>query len=130
MHKSKVSLILIKNNKLLMLKERGLDKLKFPGGKPGPGEAELETLKREVREEIGVGVKSAKHFGKFTNAGMHPGDTINISAYFADVIGEPRPAECGIERLVWVSSKDINEGISSPVGMDVLRELMKQNYLK
>jgi 8-oxo-dGTP diphosphatase len=34
----------------------------YPGGKIGPGESEREALDRELREELGVRVTSARHF--------------------------------------------------------------------
>ena len=89
-----VNLVHVRDNKILMLKEKDIDYLKLPGGKLQDGETEETALKRELFEELGVEIKNIKHFGNFTNVGI---DTdlairkdwqITLSIYFGEVVGD------------------------------------------
>ena len=64
-HKS--SGILIENRKLLVVRQRGKDYFIAPGGKLNPGEAPVDALIRELKEELGLVVTSEniKLFGTF-----------------------------------------------------------------
>jgi 8-oxo-dGTP diphosphatase len=47
---------------LLVSKRAAPDVFYLPGGKPDRGEARLDCLRRELREELGVGVLSTRPF--------------------------------------------------------------------
>ena len=47
----------------------------FPGGKKERGESDLETLKRELKEELGIKVVSAKKLYDFTYGYNYPDDS-------------------------------------------------------
>ena len=49
--------IIIKNNKVLLVYEKGRDFWGFPKGHVEDGENEIETALREVKEEVGLDVK-------------------------------------------------------------------------
>lgn len=57
-----VGLIIIKNEKLLMLREIGKNYFVLPGGKAKKDEKLIEALKREIKEELGIHVKWPRLF--------------------------------------------------------------------
>ena len=63
--KIRIAGIIIKENKLLLLKGRGHKHLWTPGGKLEKGETDKECLKRELKEEIGVDLIEAKFFKEY-----------------------------------------------------------------
>ena len=118
----KSSFALIKNNKILLLKEKGVSFLKTIGGKPEEGETEEEALKREVMEEIGIEIDDIKHFGIFTNKTIGKDADVTISVYFAKPLGEPIITE-DVEEFVWFGAKD-DISLLSPVGKDIITALI------
>jgi len=124
----KSSFALIKNNKILLLKEKGVSFLKTIGGKPEEGETEEEALKREVMEEIGIEIDDIKHFGIFTNKTIGKDADVTISVYFAKPLGEPIITE-DVEEFVWFGAKD-DISLLSPVGKDIITALIEKRYLK
>lgn len=63
----KVALIYIKDGKILSTRSEGKDKYYLPGGKREGDETDLETLAREVKEELSVDVveETAEFYGVF-----------------------------------------------------------------
>ena len=51
--------------RLLTVRKRGTQRFMLPGGKPEPGEDDATALARELREELGVTVISARLLGRF-----------------------------------------------------------------
>ena len=49
---------------LLVSKREAPDVYYLPGGKPEPGEAPLDCLRRELAEELGVGIAATEPFGE------------------------------------------------------------------
>jgi 8-oxo-dGTP diphosphatase len=75
----KIAWIHLDGGSVLSTRNRGIDVYYLPGGKREPGESDVETLVREVREELGVGIAAgtAAHLGTFeAQAHGHPSGTI------------------------------------------------------
>lgn len=88
--------------RMLTVRKRGTERFMLPGGKRESGEDDLAALARELREELGVRLVSARLLGRFeAPAANEPGATVRSHAYLATIGGEPaRQAE--IDELHWM----------------------------
>jgi 8-oxo-dGTP diphosphatase len=71
----------------------------FPGGKVDGGESELEALRRELREELGVEVRAARHLMR-VNA-TYPEREIELSLWIVEAFSGT-PCALDGQRLKWV----------------------------
>lgn len=99
------ALIFDEKGRCLAVKKHGQEVLIKPGGKREPGEDELQTLLREVREELGCGLVNLERLGQFEDEAAHqPGRKVEAVVYRATLSGVPTPQN-EIEALVWVDPK-------------------------
>ncbi|MCO1596919.1 NUDIX domain-containing protein [Micromonospora sp. RHAY321] len=105
----KVAWILIEDGLVLSTRSRGKDVWYLPGGKREPGETDLDTLRREVEEELSVAVdvRGAAHLGTFTAPahGHTAGTTVRMTCYQAGYSGRLRPAN-EIAETAWFAYAD------------------------
>lgn len=106
----KVGAVIVKDKKLLVLKKRGLGPLISPGGKPESGESPEQTLRRELRDELGVEVSSFSLMDTFQGPAVHEGMDIEMVTFFAEVAGEPKPQQ-EIEGMEWIDRNYKEKGI-------------------
>jgi len=72
----------------------------FPGGKVDAGESERGALTRELREELGIEVLSARPRMRLTHA--YEDREVELSLWIVEsFLGEPRPLDA--QSLKWVS---------------------------
>lgn len=99
----KVGLAAERDGRLLVVRKRGLDAFILPGGKPEGDETDIQTLVREIDEELGCGVQRATLRGIFKDvAAGAAGSVVVIRLYSAELVGEPHPCS-EIEELAWVN---------------------------
>ena len=105
----KVAWILVEDGRVLSTRSRGKDVWYLPGGKREPGESDLDTLRREIAEELSVAVdvRTAVHVGTFTARahGHVDGTTVRMTCYHAAHAGEMRPAN-EIAEAAWLGYAD------------------------
>ncbi|MCI4063416.1 NUDIX domain-containing protein [Micromonospora sp. R77] len=105
----KIAWIRLEDGAILSSRSRGKDVYYIPGGKREPGESDMATLTREIREELSVSiaVDTAEHVGTFdAQAHGHPDGTIvRMTCYSADYQGTLQPAS-EIEEIVWLTHAD------------------------
>jgi 8-oxo-dGTP diphosphatase len=85
---------------LLVSKRAAPEVFYLPGGKPEPGEAPLDCLRRELREELGVGVDSARPFAEVRARAALEGVEMWMSVFLTRLAGVPAPA-AEIAALRW-----------------------------
>lgn len=92
------------DGRVLLVRKRGSATFIQPGGKREPGEDALQTLARELAEELGVAMQAAgaHRLGEFeADAVNEPGRRVQGEAWVVQVQGRPRP-QAEIEELAWV----------------------------
>jgi 8-oxo-dGTP diphosphatase len=78
----------------------------FPGGKVGAGESEAAALARELREELGVEVLSARPFMRLTHS--YPERSVELSLWIVErFAGTPRALDG--QELKWVPAPRLPE---------------------
>jgi 8-oxo-dGTP diphosphatase len=85
---------------LLVSKRAAPDVFYLPGGKPEPGEAPLACLRRELAEELGVGVRSAEAFAEVRAPAALEGVEMWMTVFLTRLAGVPAPA-AEIAALRW-----------------------------
>lgn len=126
----KIAWLHMVDGRVLCARSKGKDTYYIPGGKREPGETDIDTLIREVEEELSVRIKpeTAVYFGTFeTQAhGKSEGIRISMACYFAEYEGELRPAS-EIDELAWFAYGD-KERVS-PVSQIIFDRLYEENRL-
>lgn len=127
----KIALLYIKDGKVLSSRSFNKDKYYFPGGKREGNESDLETLKREIKEELSVDIieSTASLYGIFEAQahGKAEGVVVRMSCYTAEFTGELKPAN-EIEELIWFTYADKEKG--SPVDQLIFDDLCSKGLIK
>lgn len=126
----KVAWIELADGKVLSTRSKGKDTYYLPGGKREPGESDLDTLVREISEELSVHLDptTAVHIGTFeAQAHGHPdGVLIRMPCYTAQYSGTLTPAN-EIAELTWLSATHTTQ--IAPVDHLVLAHLHSTGLL-
>ena len=126
----KVAYIFIKDGKILSTRSKGKDKYYIPGGKREGNESDIETLAREIKEELSVDIieSTAKLYGIFEAQahGKAEGVIVKMTCYTADYSGELK-ADSEIAEIVWLTTADIED--ISPVDKLIFADLNKKGLL-
>ncbi|MFC5753542.1 NUDIX domain-containing protein [Actinomadura rugatobispora] len=105
----KVAWVRLEGGKVLSTRSRGKEVFYLPGGKREGGESDLETLVREIREELAVEILpgSVERLGVWEAQahGQSAGVTVRMSCYTADHRGTPT-ASSEIAEVDWLSYAD------------------------
>ena len=126
----KVAFLYLQNGKILSTRSKGKDKYYIPGGKREAGESDIETLVREVKEELSVDIieSSAKLYGVFEAQahGKAEGVIVKMTCYTAEFTGELK-ADSEIAEIVWLTTADM-EAVS-PVDKLIFADLKQKGLL-
>ncbi|MCP9950124.1 NUDIX hydrolase [Actinomadura madurae] len=127
----KVAWIHLDGGKILSTRSRGKDAYYLPGGKREAGESDVDTLVREIDEELAVAIVpgSARHFGTFQAQahGHAEGVMVRMTCYTADHQGTPVPSS-EIEEVVWLGYGDRDR--VSPVDQVIFDHLRETGRLR
>lgn len=125
-----VAWLRVENGRILGTRSRNKDVYYIPGGKRESGESDLQTLLREVEEELTVAIlpETAAHFGTYeAQAHGHPdGVTVRMSCYTGDYRGTLTPSN-EIADIAWLSHADRNS--TPPVDRLLLDNLRARGEL-
>ncbi|MFF7946112.1 NUDIX hydrolase [Streptomyces griseorubiginosus] len=91
----KVAWVLVRDGRVLVTRNHGVDLFYFPGGKREPGESDAETLVREIEEELRSQVDPATmtHVGTFETRREHDGGPeFRMICYTAEYSGPLLPS--------------------------------------
>jgi 8-oxo-dGTP diphosphatase len=102
----KVGLAAMVDRQILLVRKRGSHAFILPGGKPEKGEGQLETLQRELNEELGCSIDGALYLASFSDwAADHVRTEVTVHLFCGHINGLPTPA-AEIEELKWLSLDD------------------------
>lgn len=126
----KVALLYVKDGKILSTRSKGKDKYYLPGGKREGNETDLETLAREVKEELSVDVveATARFYGTFEAQahGKEEGVLVRMTCYTAEFEGKLRE-DSEIAEIVWLTCRDMDS--VSPVDKLIFGDLRGKGIL-
>ncbi len=104
-----VAWVRVENGRILCTRSRGKDVFYIPGGKREAGETELDTLLREIKEELTLDLlpDTARHIGTYRERAHAQADGVVVimSCYTAAYAGTPAPSN-EIEELAWLTYAD------------------------
>lgn len=127
----KIAWLELNNGEILSTRSRGKDAYYLPGGKREPGETDLQTLVREIKEELTVTIdpNTAVHEGTFkAQAHGHPeGVEVVLTCYAAKYEGTPAPSN-EIEEIRWLRYE--HRSLVSPVDKLIFDHLHQAGRLK
>ena len=126
----RIAFIYLIDRQLMCTRSRGKDTYYIPGGKREGNETDIETLVREVKEELCVDIieSTVQLYGVFqTQAhGKNKGTFVQNTCYTAEFVGAPR-ADSEIAEIVWLHFSDINQ--VSPVDQLIFQDLHTKGLL-
>jgi len=126
----KIAWIRLEDGKILSTRSRGKDVYYTPGGKREPGETDVQTLVREIREELNVVIAadSATHAGTFQAQahGHASGTEVRMTCYTADYQGTLTPSN-EVDELIWLTYAD--RGRVAPVDQLIFDHLHRSGQL-
>lgn len=104
-----VAWVALREGRILGTRSRGKSLFYIPGGKRESGEGDLDTLLREVKEELGVNLHAgtAVHVGTFDAPadGYGSGAVVRMACYTATHDGAPTP-QGEIAEMAWLTFAD------------------------
>jgi len=113
----RVGLAVLRENKVLMVRNRGSRFWAIPGGRIEEGETPEAALARELGEELRVSLKRQPQLlGTFHDRAAVTGEQFSLSLFAGDVAGKPVPsneiAECtwfdGVDKAVLLPPMFVN----------------------
>ena len=125
----KVGWIFIQNHKLLCVRSYGKKLFYIPGGKREPGESDIETLTREILEELSVKIHQEVHYiGKFSApADGKPEMIVTVKCYQSHFLGDLQPGS-EIEEMQWLGADDL--AVCSQATVAIFKPLIDQGLVK
>jgi len=105
----KIAWLELSEGRILSTRSSGKTVYYLPGGKREPGESDVDTLVREVQEELAVAIDpaTATHEGVFTAQahGHKAGVAVQMTCYSANYEGTPT-ASSEIAEVRWLTYED------------------------
>ncbi|QIS12985.1 MULTISPECIES: NUDIX hydrolase [Nocardia] len=115
----------VRNRRLLQARSIGKPVFYMAGGKIDAGETPELALRREVREELGVGILAFDRLGVFEAQayGHAPGTQLHMTCFTAELDGDPRPSAEIAELRYFTGGEYAGMDHVAPGSMLVFRKL-------
>jgi 8-oxo-dGTP diphosphatase len=127
----KLALLYVKDGKVLTSMSHGKDTWYLPGGKREAGESDEQALRREIMEEMSVGLVGGtiRYYGTFEAQahGKPEGTIVRMTCYTAEIDGKMKPTS-EVERLEFHGYHD--DILKSPVDYLIFDDLYEKRLIK
>lgn len=102
--------IIFQDGKVLLVKDRQ-GRFEFPGGRMHEGEEPMESLKREVQEELSIAIEPERIFDTFVDASIlnSPRYTVVYIARALEMINIEKHQKEEILEVRWVEASEVKE---------------------
>lgn len=123
--------IIMKGNKVLLVKraeEPYLGWWDLPAGYVGRGESPEDTLRREMKEELGISIKFKKFLGTYPGTATSGPDRFYILSlvYLITPVGTPKVVDKKeVQEFTWFSKNDFPKRIAFDSNRDIVRDFLK-----
>jgi len=111
--------------------EEGESYYLLPGGRSEDGEGAVQTLCREVKEELGIELELSTlvYLGQFEDeAAGRPDARVRIDLYQATFRGDLRPCS-EVKKLIWFSKEDDSSKLAPVTRNKILPALLEKGLL-
>ena len=107
------AVILNTNNELLLVRKKGSNYFQLTGGKIDPNENEIQTVIREIKEEIGLSISMSEltYLGEHETHAVNEAETIvNGSIFIVKVENDFIPIIANeIEEYIWLNNNNYTQ---------------------
>ncbi len=114
----KIIAIVIKENKLLMVRKVGKDIWTNLGGKPEKDETEIQALQREIQEEIHCDSNIIKKLWDFVAPAAFDDATVKLSAYLVELLWKIKLDDPELEDCQFIPSDYKKFNIKLPISLE------------
>lgn len=129
----KVGGVILKDKKILVVRKRTKEDFKefiIPGGKREHEETDIQTLTRELKEELKVDLVSSEFMGEYTDIAVFENVPIKIRTYLAKVCGDVK-VDNEIKEYIWIDAnyREKQIKLGSVLEKFVIPELVKRGLM-
>ncbi len=120
------AIILDDQDRVLTVRKRGTTVFMQPGGKPDPGETAMDTIRRELAEELSLELSpdELSYLGRFVaDAANEPDHQVEAEAFWVHVRAPEVAIAAEIEELRWIEPADLDHLPIAPLSTDHLLPL-------
>lgn len=129
--KKRCYLTYVKNNQVLLVREKNETEYKLPGGRLEEGETTRSALVREIKEEINSDVdeRSIRLIANYIYKNPSSSEDWDTYLFTAEISGELKPDGKEIAQTIWYG-KDSGVDLKAHTKTHVMPILINGGYLK
>ncbi|WP_293787347.1 NUDIX domain-containing protein [uncultured Aeromicrobium sp.] len=120
------AIILDAEGRALMVRKQGTATFMQPGGKPEPGERPVDTIRRELSEELRLELaeEDVEYLGAFESAAANePGHRVRADAFRVHAVAPLVERAAEIAELRWIGPGDLDTVPVAPLSTEYLLPL-------